>query len=73
MNDFEWIGTDGQRKRGISKERAESLVRSRGGQVNELPQLEAVIRQVVLQPIAPSAASSVGARDSYGRGIYNGD
>ncbi len=71
---WEWIGP-GRNLRGISRERAETLVKIRGGKAIRMPDLEPVGAVAVAKPEYLPAADATfgGAESTYGAGRYNGD
>lgn len=75
MTDWDWIGTDGRSKRGISELRAKSLVAIYGGEAVESLALEPLGLTVAKPVVLPAIqTSSDGADAFYGvRGRYNGD
>ncbi len=71
---WEWIGT-GRNLRGISQERAETLVKIRGGKAVRMPDLDPVEAVATAKPEYLPAADVTfgGAESTYGAGRWNGD
>lgn len=73
MNNWQWTGTDGQTKRGISELRARSLVACRGGEAAELPEMEPIFQSSAVLEYRSASGDESSAVEAYGRNRFNGD
>lgn len=75
MNDWEWTGLDGTRKRGITQERAYALASCRGGHARKMVLADGPTITVAQVDIRPPVAVPMDddATAWYGPGKFSGD